>query len=156
MAINFKATVYQRGHGARIDVPRNVTAAFGDTGYVPVRGTMNGSGFRGTLMPAGGGRHILNINAEMRKRASVEIGDAVTFSMDRGDATRVPPMSRELAAELERDPQAKAAWQALTPLRRKRALFRLERLERLDRLSGGDAARRDVERLMGVLRAGTS
>jgi hypothetical protein len=154
MAINFKANVYQRGHGARIDIPREATTAFGDTGYVPVRGTMNGAGFRGTLMPAGGGRHILNINTEMRKRAAVEIGDTVAFTLDRGEATRVPPMSRELAAALDREPAAKVAWGALTPTRRKRALFRLERLDRLDRLSGGDAAHREVEHLMETLRAG--
>jgi hypothetical protein len=154
MAVHFKATVYQRGHGARIDIPRSATAAFGDTGYVPVRGTMNGAGFRGTLMPAGGGRHILNINSEMRRRAAVDVGEAVMFTLDRGEATRVPPMSRELAAALERDPHAKATWQAFTPAKRKRALFRLERLERLDRLSGGDATRREVERLVGALHTG--
>jgi len=156
MTIRFKATVYHRGHGARIDVPETASKAFGDTGYVPVRGTMNGAGFRGTLMPLAGGRHILHINAPMRTRANVEIGDTVEFVIVRGEATRVPPMSRELAAELERLPAVKQAWQCLSPTQRKRALFRLERFATLDRLSGSDATHREVERLIARLSQGAA
>jgi hypothetical protein len=148
MAIKFKATVYQRGLSARIDIPEAVTAAFGDTGYVPVRGTMHGTGIRGTLMPAGGGRHILNINSEMRRRALVNVGDNVVFTLDRGEATRYPPMSRDLAALLERDHAAKAIWEAATPAKRKAALVRL------DKQRTSEAERREVGKIMDRLHTG--
>ncbi len=87
MSIRFSTTIYQRGASARIDVPDEVTKAFGDTGYVSVRGTMNGAGIRGTLIPVPGGPQVLNVNLEMRTRASVDVGDMVVFTLDRGEAT---------------------------------------------------------------------
>lgn len=148
MSIRFQATIYQRGVSARLDVPDKVTAAFGDTGYVPVRGTLNGTGIRGTLMPAGGGRHVLNVNLEMRERASVKVGDTVIVTLDRGEATRVPPMSRELALALETDLAAKATWEAAAPAKRKDVLARLAKQRSADGLA------REIERVVDRLHKG--
>lgn len=148
MSIRFSAIIYQRGASARIDVPEKVTKAFGDAGYVPVRGTMNDAGIRGTLMPAGGGRHVLNINLEMRTRSGVNVGDTVMFTLDRGEATRFPPMSRELAVALEHEPVAKATWEAASPAKRKDVLGRLARLRTQEQVV------REIDKLVGRLRAG--
>lgn len=148
MSIRFSATIYQRGASARIDVPEKVTTAFGDSGYVAVRGTMNDAGIRGTLMPAGGGRHVLNINLEMRERALVNVGDTVIFTLDRGEATRFPPMSRELAVALETDEKAKATWENAPPAKRKDVLARLAKQRTQE------AVVREIERVMGRLRTG--
>ena len=148
MSIRFSATIYQRGVSARIDVPEKVTKAFGDAGYVPVRGTMNDAGIRGTLMPAGGGRHVLNINLEMRMRASVNVGDTVVFTLDRGEATRFPPMSRELAVMLEREPVAKTTWESASPATRKDVLGRLARLRTQEQVA------REIETLVEKLNKG--
>jgi hypothetical protein len=148
LSIRFSATVYQRGASARIDVPEKVTKAFGDTGYVPVRGTMNNAGIRGTLMPAGGGRHVLNINLEMRTRAGVNVGDTIVFTLDRGEATRFPPMSRELAVMLEHEPVSKATWEAASPAKRKDVLGHLSRLRTQEQVV------REIEKLVEKLRRG--
>jgi hypothetical protein len=148
LSIRFSATIYQRGASARIDVPEKVTKAFGDAGYVPVRGTMNDAGIRGTLMPAGGGRHVLNINLEMRMRAGVNVGDTVVFTLDRGEATRFPPMSRELAVMLEREPVAKTTWEAASPAERKDVLGRLARLRTQEQVA------REIEKLVEKLNKG--
>jgi hypothetical protein len=148
LSIRFSATIYQRGTSARIDVPEKVTKAFGEAGYVPVRGTMNDVGIRGTLMPTGGGRHVLNVNLEMRQRAGVAVGDNVVFTLDRGEATRQPPMSRELALALETDLAAKATWEAASPAKRKDVLGRLARLRTQE------AVAREIEKLVGRLRVG--
>ncbi len=148
MSIRFSATIYQRGASARIDVPEKVTTAFGDTGYVPVRGTMNDAGIRGTLMPAGGGRHVLNINLEMRQRASVNVGDTVIFTLDRGEATRFPPMSRELAVAIETNATAKTTWENAAPAKRKDVLARLAKQRTQE------AVVREVERVMSRLKTG--
>jgi hypothetical protein len=148
LSIRFSAIIYQRGASARIDVPEKVTKAFGDTGYVPVRGTMNDTGIRGTLMPAGGGRHVLNINLEMRTRASINVGDTVVFTLDRGEATRFPPMSRELALALEQEPVAKATWEAASATKRKDVLGRLARLRTQESVV------REIEKLVEKLNKG--
>jgi hypothetical protein len=148
MPVQFHATIYQKGLGTRIDVPDEVSAAFADPGYVPVRGTMNGVGIRGTLMPAGGGRHILNINVEMRRRCHVSVEDSVLFVLDRGEATRYPPMSRELAMMLERDTQAKRTWEMVEPAKRKDVLIKL------DKQRSPDAERKEVVRLVERLHNG--
>jgi len=148
VSIRFQATIYQRGASARIDVPEKVTTAFADTGYVPVRGTMNGAGIRATLMPAGGGRHVLNINVEMRDRAGVNVGDTAIFTLDRGEATRYPPMSRELAVALEADEPAKTTWENAAPAKRKDVLARLAKQR------AQEAVVREIERVMERLRAG--
>lgn len=148
MSIRFQATIYQRGASARIDVPEKVTTAFADTGYVPVRGTMNGAGIRGTLMPAGGGRHVLNINVEMRDRAGVKVGDSPIFTLDRGEATRYPPMSRELAVALESDVVAKETWETAPPAKRKDVLARLAKQRTQE------AVVREIDRVMARLRTG--
>lgn len=148
MGIRFQATVYQRGASARIDVPEKVTTAFGDTGYIAVSGTMNDSGIRGTLMPAGGGRHVLDVNLEMRERAGVKIGDTVIFTLDRGETTRNPPMSRELSVALDLEPQAKATWAAAAPAKRKDVLTRIARQRT------PEAVAREVEQVVRKLRAG--
>ncbi len=148
MSIRFSAIIYQRGTSARIDVPEKVTKAFGDTGYVPVRGTMNDVGVRATLMPTAGGRHVLNINLEMRTRSGAKVGDTVIFTLDRGEATRVPPMSRELAIVLEADADAKTTWAAASPAKRK------DTLSRLAKQRTPEAVNREIEKLVGKLRAG--
>jgi hypothetical protein len=148
VSIRFSATIYQRGTSARIDVPEKVTKAFGDTGYVPVRGTINNAGIRGTLMPAGGGRHVLNVNLEMRARAGVDVGDTPVFTLDRGESTRFPPMSRELAIMLENDPSAKITWQAAKPNKRK------DVLNRLARQRSQEALVREIDKTVARLRAG--
>ena len=148
MSIRFSAIIYQRGTSARIDVPEKVTKALGDSGYVPVCGTMNDAGIRGTLMPAGGGRQVLNINLEMRTRAGINVGDTVVFTLDRGEATRFPPMSRELVVALEQEPVAKTTWEAASPAKRKDALGRLARLRTQE------SAGREIEKLVEKLNHG--
>jgi len=71
----FTATIYKVGINPLVDVPAEVSRAFGIRGYVPVRGRLNGAPIRATLVPSGGGRHRLYINGDMRKQAGVESGD---------------------------------------------------------------------------------
>jgi hypothetical protein len=148
VSIRFSAPIYQRGASARIDVPEEVTKAFGDPGYVSVRGTMNDAGIRGTLIPVPGGRQVLNVNLEMRMRSGADVGDTAVFTLDRGEATRVPPMSRELSVALEADPAAKVMWEEASPAKRKHVLTRLAKQRTAEAIAS------QVEREMRRLRAG--
>lgn len=96
-----------------ITVPAKVSQAFGMRGYVPVLVTVNAvPDVHATLIPKGGGRHVLHLNSKVRKRAGVEAGDLVklTVAYDHHppeDAT--PP---DLAFAL-RDEDALATWEKM-------------------------------------------
>jgi len=148
MAVQFRATIYEHGINPRVDVPEEISRAFGDKGYVAVRGTMNGVGIRATLVPAGGGRHVLHVNHQMRDRAGVKVGDTVDFSIDRGEGLRKPPMSRELGQALDADPKAKAAWEAWPPSRRREVLMYMSWLK------SPDSIQRNVDKALRRLHEG--
>lgn len=119
MSVRFQATIYQYGAHARLDIPADISRVFNEKGYVPVRGSMNGKGVRGTLMPITGGRHVMYINRQMAARASVMVGDVVECVLDR-DLENRKPVPQELADALDADPGAKRAWETASPAYRKR------------------------------------
>ena len=104
-----------------LDVPADVSEAFGLRGHVPVLGTADGAELSATLVPVGGGRHRLFLNAAIRGAIGKGAGDSVEIRirLDRSDRTPVTPSDlREALAE----EGASAAWEALAPSRRKGCL----------------------------------
>lgn len=78
----------------------------------------------GAWMPAGDGRRYFIVAPRVLKDAGVAVGDLVEmrFRIADQDAVDVPP---ELAAELTADPDARAAWDALTPGKRRGLTYRV-------------------------------
>jgi hypothetical protein len=146
MSQRFSATIFKVGINPCVDVPARVSAALGRTGYVPVRGTLNGHAFRAGLVSLGGGRHRLFVNGEMRTAAGVGVGDRVEVALDYDPAPRRLPVPKPLAAALDADPAAKRAWDNLTPSRRKEILSYLNSLKRPETLA------RNVAKTVGQLR----
>ena len=72
----FRALV-ERGEGSvcAISIDFDVEKAFGKRGRVPVRGTLNGAPFRGSLFPMGG-CHFMVVNRHLREAAGVSGGGA--------------------------------------------------------------------------------
>ena len=105
-----------------LDVPADVSDALGVRGHVPVVGTADGAELTATLVPVGGGRHRLFLNATVRSAIGKGVGDSVEIRiwLDRSDRTpETPPDLREALAE----DGASAAWEALAPSRRKECLI---------------------------------
>ena len=77
---------------AAFGVPFDVPKVFGTRARVPVRGTINGTPFRGTLFPMGG-RHIMVVNRKLRAAAGVGGGQTVSVTLERDAERRVvaPP-----------------------------------------------------------------
>ena len=104
-----------------LDVPESVSAALGARGHVPVVGTADGAELTATLVPIGGGRHRLFLNSAVRSAIGKGAGDSVEIwiRLDRSD--RTPETPPDLLEALDED-GATAAWEALTPSRRKECL----------------------------------
>ena len=104
-----------------LDVPAAVSEAFGVRGYVPVVGTADGVGLTATLVPVGGGRHRLFLNAAIRQAIGKGAGDSVEIQIRLDASDRTPEIPPELQEALS-EGGATAAWEALAPSRRKELL----------------------------------
>ncbi len=131
-------------------MPARISRAFGRRGYVPLKGTLNTFAIRATLVPTGGGRHRLYVNAEMRKGARVEVGDRVRVILQMDGASREVPIPLELAAALRRNKGAARAFAALPPSHRRDYLLYLNWLKRPGALRRN--VRKVVAHLLGLSR----
>jgi hypothetical protein len=109
-------------------VPRSVSAAFGKRGPVPVVATLWAASAGGetkskgiedhlTLVPSGGGRHKLILNARLRKRVGVTEGSRVRISVVLDEAPPEDPIPEDLADAL-READALAAFTAIVRSKR--------------------------------------
>ena len=115
------ASNYAHIMNVAVDVPASVSDAFGMRGHVPVMGSADGAEITATLVPVGGGRHRLFLNAAVRDAIGKGAGDSVEIRirLDRRDRTpRTPPDLQEALA----GNGASEAWRALAPSRRKECL----------------------------------
>ena len=115
------ASNYAHIMNVAVDVPAAVSDAFGVRGYVPVVGTADGVELTATLVPVGGAHHRLFLNSTIRQAIGKGAGDLVEvrIRLDRRD--RTPETPTELQEALA-DEGAIAAWEVLTPSRRKELL----------------------------------
>jgi len=104
-----------------LDVPASVSEAFGLRGHVPVVGTADGAELTATLVPVGGGRHRLFLNSAVRGAIGKGAGDPVEIRIRLDRSDRTPETPSDLQEALAGD-GASAAWEALTPSRRKECL----------------------------------
>lgn len=104
--------------------------------------------WRINMMPAGDGGFYLYLAGEVRKASSTQVGDRVEVSVTFDDSYTSGPqhdMPAELAARLNDDATATAAWNALSPSRQK------EILRYLANLKSDDARQRNIDKVMSVL-----
>ena len=81
--------------------------------YIPVVAIVNGRTSRTTLVPAGDGRHRMQINTELRKAAHADVGDVVSIELRLDRETRELPVPADLRAALKEHPKARKAFEAL-------------------------------------------
>lgn len=84
-----------------------------------VKGTVNGTPFKSSLMPRGGGTLFVVVNQEVREAIGKKDGDAVEFSLSLDTAPVVVTVPPALAGALRADSKAKKAFEALAPSHRK-------------------------------------
>ena len=84
-------------------------------------GTADGAALVATLVPVGGGRHRLFLNGAVRDAIGKSAGDPVEIRIRLDRSDRTPETPPDLQKALAED-GATAAWEALSPSRRKECL----------------------------------
>jgi len=138
----FSARLRKVGVNLLVDVPARVSTVFRGRGYVPVQVELAGRRFPQTLVPIGGGRHVLYVNGPMCGHAGIGEGDRAAFVLKHDPVSRMPRMHPALAQALRGHAVRKREFAALTPSHRK------EILRYLWNLKSEAAVARNVERLM--------
>lgn len=138
----FRGTIRKQGPSACVDVPEAVSRAFARfarAGRIRFDGTLDGAPIRGTLIPAGRGRHRLFVNGGMRSAAGVAVGDTASFALRPAhpETIRLPA---DVARALRRASSAKAALDALPPSHRR------EILRYIDDARSPETRRRRIEK----------
>jgi hypothetical protein len=130
----FLATIYKIWMMRHVDVPQEIAEALiaelqsGELAQtagkkkpvrVPAVAIVNGCSAPTTLMPAGGGRYRIQLNATLRKAARADAGDAVTVELKLDRASREKPVPADLRLALKENAVAREAFEALAAGRRR-------------------------------------
>ncbi|HEX8632619.1 MAG TPA: DUF1905 domain-containing protein, partial [Pyrinomonadaceae bacterium] len=83
---------HENSEATGITIPFDVPKTYGTRARVPVRGTINGFPYRGSIFPMGG-KYIFVVNRELRTNAKVKGGETISMTMERDDEPRIitPP-----------------------------------------------------------------
>lgn len=103
---SFKATLEPGGRPLNwviIRIPFDVHKTWGTRGLLKVAGEINGFGFRTSLFPARGGRHIMMVNKRMQKAAGVAPGSVAQFRLQPDTEERTVETPAELRRLLAED-----------------------------------------------------
>ena len=144
----FRALV-ERGEGSvcAINIDFDVEKAFGKRGRIPVRGTLNGAPFRGSLFPMGG-CHFMVVNRHLRAAAGVSGGETVPVLMERDDEPRTIDPPTDFARALKSNRDAQAAWDKLSYTHRR------EHVEHVEEARKPETRQRRIEKSIELLAAG--
>jgi hypothetical protein len=146
--IHLTTTLLARGPAAAVVLDDQQVATVGEGAKrFPVVATVNGYTWRTTIARMRG-EFLLGLNREVREGAGVEAGDCVEVEIGRDTAPREVHVPEPLAAALDRDPVAGAAFNALAHTHRKQYARWIEEAKR------EDTRLRRVERALEMLRAG--
>ena len=94
-------------------IPFDVEQAFGKK-RVPVKATINGQPYRGTLVRMGEPHHILIVLKGIRQKIGKDIGDEVEVVLEEDTQPRVVEIPDDLQEALANSPVAKAAFEKMS------------------------------------------
>jgi hypothetical protein len=101
------------GGGAYVTIPFDVEAAFGMK-RVPVRATIDGAPYRGTLVRMGGPDHMLIVRRDVREKIGRQPGDEVRVTITLDTEERTVEVPADLRSALDGAPAARALFDALS------------------------------------------
>ena len=109
----FRATIEQAdGGGAFVTIPFDVEQVFGKK-RVPIYATIDGIGYRGSLVRMGGPCHMLLILKKIREAIGKQAGDTVEVTLEQDHAPRAVSVPADMLAQLRTHPVAQEFFQQL-------------------------------------------
>jgi hypothetical protein len=125
--MRFEALLLLSGKTATgIEIPATVIEELGAGKKPPVLVTLNGHTYRSTVASRGG-RYLVGVSAENREAAGVSAGETLTVDIEIDGEPREVPVPAELGAALGAHPDAKAAFQELSPSKKQQFTLPIER-----------------------------
>jgi hypothetical protein len=126
----FRAVIEQaQGGGAFVTVPFDVEQVFGKK-RVPVRATIDGQPYRGSLVRMGRPGHILGVLKEIRTKIGKEVGDEVEVTVEEDAEPRQVQVPADLLAALQGEPEAEAFFGRLSYTHQKETVAWIEEAKR--------------------------
>ena len=110
--VKFSAVVKPAGNATGVEVPAEVVDALGSGRRPKVVITIGGHTWR-SRVAAAGGRFIVGISAANRAASGISGGDVTEVDLQLDDEPRVVAEPPDLAAALDQDPRARAAFDRL-------------------------------------------
>jgi bifunctional DNA-binding transcriptional regulator/antitoxin component of YhaV-PrlF toxin-antitoxin module len=108
---------YPNMEATGITVPFDVEEVFGAK-RVPVKATVNGAEYRGSVVRMGG-KYMLGIPKAFREAAGIKAGDNIVVTLEKDAAERAVNVPEDLAALLKKNKDAAKAWEKLSYTHRK-------------------------------------
>lgn len=91
------------GGGAAVAFPYNVEEEFGARGNVPVKSTLDGVEYSGSLMKCGPGPHMLGVLKAIREQIGKGPGDTIDLVVWKDDAARTIEIPAALKTLLKKE-----------------------------------------------------
>jgi bifunctional DNA-binding transcriptional regulator/antitoxin component of YhaV-PrlF toxin-antitoxin module len=122
--IKVKLEKHETLEATGITIPFDVEEVFGAK-RVPVKATINGEVYRGSIVRMGG-KYLLGIPKAFRQRAGLVAGENIVVTIERDEEERKVEVPKDLAQELRKDPSLNEAWKKLSYTIRKEQARGLE------------------------------
>lgn len=134
--LTFQAHLQPNGLGfmpmAIIFVPEEVVEALGGKSVKRVLCTLNGHTLRRGLLPLSTGERYLQVSKGLRKELGLSLGTEVTVTLAPDPDPDSVDMPEELTKGLAEWPEARAAWQRLTPGRQRNLVHYISAAKRAE------------------------
>jgi hypothetical protein len=104
--IKFSAVIKSADQGgAYVEIPFDIEKIFGKK-RVPVKATIDGEPYRGSLVRMGTPNHILIVKKDIREKIGKDINDSVLVTIVEDTELRVVLVPEDLKAALKKEPVA--------------------------------------------------
>jgi hypothetical protein len=115
----FKAELQSAGGGGVfVCVPFDVQEVFGTRARVPVKATIDGEPYCGSLAPMGGG-HMMGVLKAIREKIGKQVGDTVHIVLEQDTEERTVEVPADLQKALNKNKTAKTFFEKLAYTHRK-------------------------------------
>jgi hypothetical protein len=145
--LKFAAQVIPSGNATAVEVPQAVMQALGPQARPAIVVSINGHSWRSRIALMRG-QVLVGISAENRAGAGIALGDVVEVDLELDEAPREVDEPADLAAALDADAQARAAF--------KRLPFGLKRkhVAQIEQAKSDETRLRRISKLIATLASG--